>query len=402
MRDQPYLSMVPCCPCQCNLRDVYPSPVYASHLLPHLADGAGTPRKELYSYHAPWPVYSIAWSRRPGRNAFRLAVGSFTETATNKLQVVRLAGPDSEDPRRQQDLVATAEANHPYPATKVLWQPYRGGDGPDLLATTADTLRLWQAKPTDDGASESLHFLQALNSTKTDISAPLTSFDWCEADPSLIVTSSVDTTCTVWNVETRQAKTQLIAHDREVFDVAFISGTSDIFASVGADGSVRMFDLRSLDHSSIIYETPTTETHSAPPLLRLAANKVDTNYLACFHQDSSAVQILDVRVPGTPVAQLRGHGAGVNTVDWSPESSGHICTGGDDSQVLVWDIRQRECHPGTSPMGRAKSAPVGLGSVRDPSLAYTAAGEVNQAVWSAAQSEWIAIAFGRCVQALKA
>lgn len=75
---------------------------------------------------------------------------------------------------------------------------------------------------------------------------------------------------------------------------------------------------------------------------------------------------------------------------------------GDDSQVLVWDIRQRECHPGTSPMGRAKSAPVGLGSVRDPSLAYTAAGEVNQAVWSAAQSEWIAIAFGRCVQALKA
>lgn len=30
--------------------------------------------------------------------------------------------------------------------------------------------------------------------------APLTSFDWNEVDPNLIVTSSIDTTCTVWNV----------------------------------------------------------------------------------------------------------------------------------------------------------------------------------------------------------
>ena len=71
----------------------------------------------------------------------------------------------------------------------------------------------------------------------------MTSFDWNETDPSLCVTSSIDTTCTVWNVETGQAKTQLIAHDKEVFDVAFAKGT-DVFASVGADGSVRMFDLR--------------------------------------------------------------------------------------------------------------------------------------------------------------
>lgn len=48
----------------------------------------------------------------------------------------------------------------------------------------------------------------------------------------------------MWNVETRQAKTQLIAHDKEVYDVAFATSSTDVFASVGADGSVRMFDLR--------------------------------------------------------------------------------------------------------------------------------------------------------------
>lgn len=36
--------------------------------------------------------------------------------------------------------------------------------------------------------------------------------------------------------------TQLIAHDREVYDIAW--GGTGVFASVSADGSVRVFDLR--------------------------------------------------------------------------------------------------------------------------------------------------------------
>lgn len=43
---------------------------------------------------------------------------------------------------------------------------------------------------------------------------------------------------------------------QEVYDIAFsrAGGGRDMFASVGADGSVRMFDLRHLEHSTIIYE----------------------------------------------------------------------------------------------------------------------------------------------------
>lgn len=40
-------------------------------------------------------------------------------------------------------------------------------------------------------------------------------------------------------------KTQLIAHDKEVYDIAFATG-KDIFGTVGNDGSLRMFDLRCL------------------------------------------------------------------------------------------------------------------------------------------------------------
>ena len=74
--------------------------------------------------------------------------------------------------------------------------------------------------------------------------APLTSFDWNETDPTMIATCSIDTTVTVWDVVSQQPKTQLIAHDKEVYDIAFTPNDTHIFATAGADGSVRLFDLR--------------------------------------------------------------------------------------------------------------------------------------------------------------
>ncbi|CAG8660874.1 7125_t:CDS:2, partial [Scutellospora calospora] len=226
--------------------------------------------------------------------------------------------------------------------------------------------------------------------TKADFNAPLTSFDWNEIDPTLAVTSSIDTTCTVWNVETKQAKTQLIAHDKEVYDVAFASGSMDVFASVGADGSVRMFDLRNLEHSTIIYETvnphPTPanapNTNPPSPLLRLCFNKMEPSYLATFHMDSPDVQILDIRVPGVPVAELRGHSATVNCVSWAPNNHGILCSGGDDSQVLVWNINAVQIGGvGTKPYNN------------DPVLSYKADNEISQLSWSSRFTDWVAIGF---------
>ncbi|KAJ3251350.1 ddb1 and cul4 associated factor 7 [Boothiomyces macroporosus] len=121
---------------------------------------------------------------------------------------------------------------------------------------------------------------------KQELMAPLTSFDWSEADPNQCVTSSLDTTCTIWDMNTQQAKTQLIAHDSEVLDVAFSQGVN-VFSSVGADGSVRMFDQR---------------------------------------------------VPAVPVLELQAHTNHVSGISWAPHSSVHLASCGDDGQTLVWDI----------------------------------------------------------------
>lgn len=72
-----------------------------------------------------------------------------------------------------------------------------------------------------------------------------------------------------------------------------------MFASVGADGSVRMFDLRHLEHSTIIYEDP--QHH---PLLRLCWNKQDPNYLATMAMDGMEVRApLEANIG--PATQLR-------------------------------------------------------------------------------------------------
>ncbi len=42
------------------------------------------------------------------------------------------------------------EFDHPYPCTKVLWNPDMSTTGRDMVATTGDYLRLWNLE--DDGS----------------------------------------------------------------------------------------------------------------------------------------------------------------------------------------------------------------------------------------------------------
>ena len=71
---------------------------------------------------------------------------------------------------------------------------------PDLLATSGDYLRVWHQSA--DGEARMACLLN--NNKNSDFCAPLTSFDWNEVDPNLIGTSSIDTTCTIWGLETGQ------------------------------------------------------------------------------------------------------------------------------------------------------------------------------------------------------
>mmetsp|Transcript_24957 Transcript_24957/g.22678 ORF Transcript_24957/g.22678 Transcript_24957/m.22678 type:complete len:102 (+) Transcript_24957:193-498(+) len=79
-----------------------------------------------------------------------------------------------------------------------------------------------------------------------------------------------------------------------------------MFATVGADRSLRMFDLRFLEHSTILYETPDNSS-----LLRLVWNKLDSNFIATFVVDSNRTIVVDIRMPSIACIELSGHSGDV-------------------------------------------------------------------------------------------
>ena len=332
--------------------------------------GAGGDRRaEIYTYEAEDLLYGMNWGSRRGKR-FRLAVGSFVEECANYVQVVTL-----DEEQRQFVADPRLRFKHKFPPTKIMFSPEREGPSEDLLATSTDCLRLWSV------GEEGIDLKATLsNNRSSEFCAPLTSFDWNEADPRRIGTASIDTTCTIWDLEKQTVDTQLIAHDKEVYDIAW--GGVGVFASVSADGSVRVFDLRDKEHSTIIYEAPQPETS----LVRLGWNKQDPRYMATVLMDSSRVVVLDIRFPTLPVAELQRHQACVNALAWAPHSACHICTAGDDSQALIWDL---------SSMNQP------LDGGMDPILAYNAGSEVCQLQWSSTQPDWVAIVFANKLQILR-
>lgn len=323
---------------------------------------------EALEYQAKSSLYSLAWSYRQDRPP-RLAVGTFIDEYSNNVQIIQ-HNPESLD--------FVSSFDHAYPTTKVAWIPDPESTHPDLIATTGDFLRLWQLDR--DGNPKLKSLLD--NNKQNEFCAPLTAFDWNKADPTLIGTSSIDTTCTVWNVETQQAKTQLIAHDKEVYDFAFAARGVDVFASVGADGSVRLFDLRSLEHSTIIYESP-----EMTPLLRLRWNTRNPNHLATIAMDSPEVVILDIRQPSLPVATLDHKTSTssncVNAVSWAPHSAVHIASGGDGCLALIWN---------TSTIPKR---------IEDPAFSYGAGDSIGNLQWAPSNAEWLAVVLNNRLQVLR-
>eukprot|EP00002_Diphylleia_rotans_P035587 TRINITY_DN7780_c0_g3_i1.p1 TRINITY_DN7780_c0_g3~~TRINITY_DN7780_c0_g3_i1.p1 ORF type:complete len:333 (-),score=53.06 TRINITY_DN7780_c0_g3_i1:330-1328(-) len=327
-------------------------------------------RKEIHTYDAHFPLYGVSISSR-NEGVPRLAVSSLIEEYVNKVHVLQFD-------ESSQSLRMSHDITHPYPPSKLMFLPESANTRPDFLATAGDYLRIWQLE--DGGIANRI--LRLDKEKGSEYCAPITSFDWSDINTNMIISSSIDTTCTAWDIQAEKAVTQLIAHDKEVYDVAFHSKSENEFATVGADGSLRLFDLRSLEHSTIMYES----MHYTP-LLRLSWNPQDPNFIATLQMDSRKLIVIDLRMPSIPVVELQGHTRSINTVCWAPNSACHIATGADDGYVFIWDM---SLIPHTS---------------SEPLLAYSPGelpgSEINQVVWAKSNPKWLGTCFGNKAQVLR-
>jgi hypothetical protein len=121
----------------------------------------GNKKKEIYTYEAPWTIYSMAWRRRP-EGRFQLALGSFIEEYANQIQIVQIA---KDETTGETSCVKIGQADHPYPPTKILWAPAKynltGSTATDVFATSGDYLRIWNVN-----ADYSINMKGVLNNNK--------------------------------------------------------------------------------------------------------------------------------------------------------------------------------------------------------------------------------------------
>lgn len=311
------------------------------------------------NYESNWAAYGLSWGARDSeRMPFRFAISSYILDYKNFIHVV--------ERNEKGVLVRTRSYEHCYPPTKIMFPP-KPIYNRDVFITTADFLRLWNFSSGEDGSADADALVFKLGNSAC---TPITSCDWNSEDMNIVGCCSVDRVVTIWDLEARRSKKQVMTNEREVYDIAF--NTAQTFATCSADGSVRLFDLRNMEHSTILYESP-------QPLLRIAWNRQDPNYISTFGMDKAETTIIDVRYPITPAAVLTGrHSGPINGMAWSPQSAQNICTVGEDGVVCIWDA-----HTGESLFQHQSSGPI------------------HNVAWSSFDKDWIAVTKANGAQLLR-
>lgn len=343
-------------------------------------------KREVYRLETDWLISNVSWSND---DCHTLALASYLEQYENFVQIVTLERDDCE-----RGIGSVCSFDHPYPATRVLWSPRRPSDPMQLLATSADYLRLWRVNDSDTRPSSSpANSANSNKSVKLECllnanQAPLTSFDWSD-DAVLIATSSFDSSCTIWDVNSTQIVNSINSESsnyrklEHVYDIAWshrTTGREEIVLC--GDKSVRLLDLRRPSDSIVLFEIDNDERSvDANALVRVSCSKQDENLVASLADNSCSLFIFDLRQPGRSLCVLN-HSDAVNSVSWSPKSSKGICSGGEDQQALIWQVADASSQR------------------NEPLLAYRASGKINSVSWSPSNT-FIAIGFRNTLELLR-
>ena len=315
--------------------------------------------KNIYDYETNKQLYGIAFQNG---DSPLLAVSSLEKSLNNKIEILELI---------DNELKNVYEHPLKYPCTKLLWCPNQNKSS--LLAASSDCIELYNY-------SEDKRILRSqgkLLNKKSKYSGALTSFDWNTVNDSLLGTASVDTTCTIWDLNKNSIKTQLIAHDKEVFDIQF-GNDENTFISGGADGSVRLFDLRELNHSTIIYETK-----GSTPINKLAWNLQTPNLIAALSLDKNIIYIFDSRTnANVSMDELNLHKEPVTGIVWAPDNPSQLCSVSEDSSVIISNVHNDQMPQNTN-------------------VSYNAPFPINNVDWCKSFPEWIGITFRDKVQLLR-
>lgn len=225
------------------------------------------------------------------------------------------------------------------PITNIKFLPksfYRTDDTNRLLMSSSTTLDVLHFNEDTKSLNNILNLtFSKTNNTNKFLLPPITSFDFNLNNCTDVIQSCIDTTCSVYDLSKQKIKSQLIAHDDLVLDVKYLNNNNvkknaELFMTSGKDGSLRLFDLRVLDHSSILYEDSQKN-----PLTNIEINPLDSNKILCFSTNDQ-ITFIDLRYEKNPIKKYDLHSK-ISSCLWMDNGLDFL-VGDQNNMITHWNI----------------------------------------------------------------
>ena len=188
---------------------------------------------------------------------------------------------------------------------------------------------------------------------------------------SFLASGGIDGTVRIWRLGNRELITQYTEHTKPVCKILVDTNKPNILHSVGADGTVLSYDLKTvrriichilnggsmldmtqrrdsetelitsdaigrLTHWDIDVREPVMLIHDPTRLaIRKCAISPTGRFLA-FGGDDTVLKVLDVTT-GQVLSLGQGHSSSIKALSWTPDER-QIVTGGDDCCLVIWNF----------------------------------------------------------------
>ncbi|KAI8866248.1 WD40 repeat-like protein [Ramicandelaber brevisporus] len=322
----------------------------------------------LVTHAFDWPTLTCQWFpdvERPsnaGYSVHRLLTGTHTSDGEpNYLQIVRVELPNDDtladedgaagdmdvDGRNKPTAAAarckitiTQKIPHEGEPNRARYMP----QNPDLIATKAvngqvllfdRTKAPLMPKTADAPCKPELRLLGH--------TAEGYGLDWHPLKEGHLISAAGDKSICYWDIRGMSGKEQSTMeplhvfkhHTKSVSDVAWHPMHTCMFASVGDDGQLCMWDIR--DTKSSHPRSKVTDAHRGE-INAVSFNPSSEFLFATGGANDCIVALWDLRNMKNSLHQLEGHREAVQQLSWSPHNPTILGSSSSDRRVHVWDI----------------------------------------------------------------
>jgi WD40 repeat protein len=161
-------------------------------------------------------------------------------------------------------------------------------------------------------------------------------------------------------------------HVRQVHKLAISPHKDSWLLSASQDGTVRFFDIRTLqsDRNGSTFGARRTFKCNADAVRDVKWSPSDGVEFACC-TDQGVVQKWDLRKPTAPVLKIQAHTSSCRSISWHPDGD-HLVSGGADQMCKVWDMSKKADRNQKALYSFTAPAPISRCTWRPPCWSATA------------------------------